>query len=277
MIIIQRTGITKNNDRLANINNEVKYAAHSKQLNYNLYTPVPIDIAFQVTIVSKRQGDIDRALSNFLPFFNKDAFIRYKHPKFDGLFMKCQVIMEDSITEEHPDSFDAATDDLVACTCTFVFKTWIFCGNDVISSKGNYVRHKISVDLSTHTSSVVDTEYNGFVPIIRQINIGFYPVPLLSSYIPHIDWVDALEPQGYDETPYVDRLIWRIDETDGDMLQVGNSYNYPPFSSDFLSNYYDERRTTSGFISGQLSSYNYLSGPDEAHRPLEQVISVITV
>ena len=30
MIIIQRTGITKNNDRLTNINNEVKYATHSR-------------------------------------------------------------------------------------------------------------------------------------------------------------------------------------------------------------------------------------------------------
>lgn len=46
MIIIQRTGITKNNDRLTNINNEVKYATHSGRLNYNLYTPVPIDITF---------------------------------------------------------------------------------------------------------------------------------------------------------------------------------------------------------------------------------------
>jgi hypothetical protein len=46
MIIIQRTGITKNNDRLTNVNNEVKYSSHSQITNYNLYTPVPIDITY---------------------------------------------------------------------------------------------------------------------------------------------------------------------------------------------------------------------------------------
>jgi hypothetical protein len=66
----------KNNDRLANINNEVKYSTHSSRLDYNLYTPVPIDISYEVTIISKYQEHIDRAISNFIPFFNKDLYVR---------------------------------------------------------------------------------------------------------------------------------------------------------------------------------------------------------
>jgi hypothetical protein len=275
MIIIQRTGITKNNDRLTNVNNEVKYASHSGRLNYNLYTPVPIDISFQVTIVSKRQGDIDKALSNFIPFFNKDAFVRYKHPKFDGLFMKCQVIMDDTITEEHPESLDALDYDVVTCTCNFTFKTWIFCGNDVVSSADNRIRHIVSVytdvdedGLSNEVSVVTDTEYIGFIPSIRQINVGFYPVPIISGFLSHMDWVDSLWLSGYDDHPYVDRFIWKIDESGYITGQVGNSYHYPPYSSAPLSGYYDERRVScDSFISGQLSTYSYLSGPDEDHKP----------
>jgi len=175
MIIIQRTGITKNNDRLANVNNEVKYASHSNQLNYNLYTPVPIDISYEVTIISKRQGDIDKALGNFIPFFNKDAFIRYPHPKFEGLFMKCQVIMDDTISEEKPEELDAYDYDIVTCKCSFIFKTYIFCGNDISPQGGKYVKHQISViapgepgnDTSDYISVITDTEYNGFIPAIR--------------------------------------------------------------------------------------------------------------
>ena len=292
MIIIQRTGITKNNDRLTNVNNEVKYAPHSKMLNFrnfpqilNLYTPVPIDITYQVTIVSKRQGDIDRAISNFIPFFNKDAFVRYNHPKFEGLFLKCQVIMDDNIQEEHPDALDSSEDDIVTCTVNFTYKTWIFCGNDVMSGEGNYVVHKISTilsvdpetDTSTYVSVITDTEYNGFVPQIRQINVGFYPVPLLSGMLEHMHWVDSLEPQGYDERPYVDRFIWKIDESGELTGQVGNSYHYPPFSSDYVSGYYDVRKTVSGDISGQLSSYSYLSGPDAAHLPEVGTLSVVVI
>ena len=206
-------------------------------------------------------------MSNFIPFFNKDVFVRYKHPKFEGLFMKCQVIMDDTIQEEHPEQLDAFDDDIVTCTCSFIFKTWIFCGNDVVSSAENHVVHKVSVDISTDTSVIVDTEYDGFIPSIRQINVGFYPVPLLSQYMEHIDWVDSLWAQGVDDHPHVDRLIWKIDETGHISGQVGNSYHYPPYSSEYLSGYYDIRRTPSGDISGQLSTYSYLSGPDEAHRP----------
>lgn len=62
LIIITRTGLTKNNDRLANLNNEVKYAQSAKKRNYNLYTPVPIDINYQVSIVSKYQEYNDRVI-----------------------------------------------------------------------------------------------------------------------------------------------------------------------------------------------------------------------
>lgn len=283
MIVIQRTGITRNSERLTNINNEVKYASKSRAFDYNLYTPVPIDISFQVTIVSKRQGDIDRALSNFIPFFNRDAFVRYRHPKFEGLFMKCQVIMDDNISEERPESLDSADDDIVTCTCNFTFKTWIFCGNDVASGVGNSIRHKISVGistdvstgLSTEISTVVDTEYNGFVPAIRQVNVGFYPIPLLSQYLDHMEFVDSLVPQGADGRPYVDRFVWKIDESGTLTGQVGNSYHYPSFSSDYLSNYYDEKKIPSGFVSGEISSYNWLSGPDFAHQPRQRLSSVL--
>lgn len=281
MIIIQRTGITKNSDRLTNINNEVKYSSHSKRINYDLYTPVPIDINYEVTFVSKYPDDIDRALGNIIPFFNKDVFVRQEHPKFDGLFLKCQVIMDDSITEEHPDELGPEVDDVVVCRCQFVFKTWIFCGNNVASSKNNKVRHILSVqhivDPKTgrceYVSSIVDTQYDGFIPQVRQVNCGFYPVPLLSSYVGQIELVDSLKPNGIDDSPYVDRLIWKIDESgNGNMIQVSNDYFYTQFSSDYVSSYYDVRRTVvSGepyILSDQLSTYNYLSGPDEKYLPL---------
>ena len=199
--------------------------------------------------------------------------------------MKCQVIMDDSVQEEHPEQLDAFDYDVCTCTCNFTFKTWIFCGNDVANGSG--VKHVLSVShcdywpgcycsaccihdscTSGEVSTVVDTEYDGFLPTVKQINVGFYPVPLISSYLPHMQWVDSLWPQGYDDHPFVDRFIWKIDELGEITGQVGNSYHYPPYSSEYLSNYYDERRVSANeFISGQLSTYSYLSGPDEAHKP----------
>lgn len=53
MIAINRTGITRNPERLNNLHNEVKYQETSTRRNYNLYTPVPIDINYDVIVLSK--------------------------------------------------------------------------------------------------------------------------------------------------------------------------------------------------------------------------------
>jgi hypothetical protein len=242
LIVIHRTGLVKNNDRLANINNEVKYATHSSKLDYNLYTPVPIDISYEVTIISKYQEHIDRAISNFIPFFNKDLYVRCRHPKINGLFFTNQVIMEDSISEENPYELDSSTDDLVQCTCNFTFKTYMFCGNKMsqLVPDGFITDTIISTDIDTGISSEIHIQYppsnpelstiipdKPLIPNMNVMYMGFYPVPLLSQYNQYFDWVNSLSNtvigvgvDGKDITtsaeyyPYVDRFSWKFDEFD---------------------------------------------------------------
>ena len=229
MIIIQRTGIQKNNDRLANMNNEVKYAPHSKMRSYDLYTPVPVDISYQVTIVSKYQEHIDRAVSNFIPFFNKDLFVRCEHPKFEGLYFTNQVIMEDSLQEDHPDEIDSSADDVIEMTVNFTYKTFIFSGTKraILVPKteiSKFLSKSLSTTLTAEVTIPVSVEVpvesadpgpdiSGFTPNINTLYMGLYPVPLLSQYVPHVKWVDGLCAEGIDESPWVDRFSWKIDET----------------------------------------------------------------
>ena len=204
LIVIQRTGLVKNNERLANINNEIKYATHSSRLDYNLYTPVPIDISYEVSIISKYQEHIDRAISNFIPFFNKDLYVRCQHPKIKELFFTNQVVMEDTIQEERPSELDYTSDDLVQATCNFTFKTYMFCGNKItkLKTEGYIVDTIISVD-NNGISSEIKVEYpegepelssvvDEIIPQINMMYVGFYPVPSLSSYNSYMNWVDTI-------------------------------------------------------------------------------------
>jgi len=59
MIAINRTGYTRNGERLNNFNNEVKYEITSKNRKYDLLTPIPIDISYDVSIIAKYPSDID--------------------------------------------------------------------------------------------------------------------------------------------------------------------------------------------------------------------------
>ncbi len=73
---------------------------------------MPVDISYDVMIVSKFPGDIDKILSNFICFFNNDLFVSSIHPKYDGLVLNNQVIMEDTISEELPEELMPEQDDI---------------------------------------------------------------------------------------------------------------------------------------------------------------------
>jgi len=59
MIAINRTGYTRNAERVTDNNNEIKYEITSKNRSYDLLTPIPIDISYDVVIFAKYPSDID--------------------------------------------------------------------------------------------------------------------------------------------------------------------------------------------------------------------------
>ena len=149
-IVINRTGYSRNSDRLNNMHNEVKYEMTSSYRKYDLLTPVPIDISYDVSIIAKYPSDIDQIASNFMIFFNSDIYVSMEHPKYEGIILNNQIIMSDSVSEEHPDELDGSTDDFITTTFQFTFKTYLFGGNQ----KAKLIRPTI---LSSITSSFVSS------------------------------------------------------------------------------------------------------------------------
>ena len=74
MIVINRTGYSRQPDRLNNLHNEVRYEISEKRRNYQFLTPVPIDISYEVSVVAKYPADIDKIASNFMVFFNSNIY-----------------------------------------------------------------------------------------------------------------------------------------------------------------------------------------------------------
>lgn len=106
---------------------------------YHLMAPVPVDITYDVTVMAKYPADIDKIASNFMVFFNSDIYVSCEHPKYQGIKMNNQVIMSDSVSEEHPDEFDGTQDDITTATFQFTFKTYLFGG----TQKAKLVPQKI--------------------------------------------------------------------------------------------------------------------------------------
>ena len=227
MIIINRTGYSRNGDRLNNLHNEIKYELGPSYRKYELMTPVPIDIEYELTVVSKYPSDIDKIASNFMVFFNSDIYVSCEHPKYQGLKLNNQIVMGDSVSEDHPDDPSPEQDDLTTATFTFTFKTYLFAGTKkaklmpatVISSQISSVLSNVVVEISpdkiddfqkkhpdkavsailpqyveTQVTSLASSDisidvYDG-IPIINKIDFGFYVVPKQHDIVNYIASVD---------------------------------------------------------------------------------------
>lgn len=72
-----------------------------------------------------------------------------------------------------------------------------------------------SITTTAEVTSWVDNPDGGddvydIVPIIKQLNVGFYPTPNLSTHEAYMAEVDAMPLSARDF--YRDLLIWKIDE-----------------------------------------------------------------
>lgn len=249
MIVINRTGYQRTPDRLNGYNNEVKYEIHSKNRNYNLLTPVPIDISYDVSIIAAYPSDVDQIASNFMIMLNNDCYVKCMHPKYEGIMMNNQIVMSDSVSEEHPGELDGTADDIITSTFQFTFKTYLFGGTQtakkvpaqIISSFTGPVLSNVILELTGdeilkfheqhpdavlsalssiqtigEITSIVDNPevsddiYDDFVPTIDQIDIGFYTVPRISDFYESILETDSL-PLSVQHY-YKDRIIWKISE-----------------------------------------------------------------
>ena len=228
LIVINRTGFSRQGDRLNSLHNEVKYQITSKNRNYQLLTPVPVDISYDVSIIAKYQADIDKIASNFMVFFNSNIFVSQEHPKYKGIKLNNEIIMSDGVSEDHPDEFDGSQDDIVTATFNFTFKTYLFGGttqaqrhyktdiSTVISTFiSSYVYEfqdddeverfissdphaKLSTTLTAEVTepitSVISTEisdgYDDGIPTIKKLDFGFYAVPRKEDIEQYIMSVD---------------------------------------------------------------------------------------
>lgn len=203
LIAISRRGIQVEPARIANLHNEVKWFSNpDNPYYYDLMTPVPVAISYDVTIISKDQATNDMIMSNFIPFFNQDLFVSSIHPKFTNVVFNNQVIMSNSITEEHPDELNASEDDFVINTCNFTFKTYLFGGKaKATAGRNSGLDGGGSGGGSGGGGSGPGGDgdlYDGFVPIIKSIHLDMHAVP----------YKDPTEPNKY-IWQYVEMPVWR--------------------------------------------------------------------
>ena len=107
-------------------------------------TPVPINIEYQMDIVTKYHEDLDQIMCNFIPFTNPDFYVVWPHPKWPNLFLKSQIVWDSNMSIQFPDEITESDPYRFVGTTTFTFKTWIFPGLTHIDESSGPLIHRIN-------------------------------------------------------------------------------------------------------------------------------------
>lgn len=107
-------------------------------------TPVPINIEYEMDIVTKYHEDLDQIMCNFIPFTNPDFYVVWPHPKWPNLFLKSQIVWDSNINVQFPNEIAETDPYRFVASTTFTFKTWIFPGLSQIDESDGPLIHRIN-------------------------------------------------------------------------------------------------------------------------------------
>ena len=87
---------------------------------------LPIDVTYNVSIMTRYQQDMDQILSHFLPYINPYFVISWRTPKRPDHEIRSKVLWNGSVNVQYPVDLAATQVARVVADLTFTFKGWLF-------------------------------------------------------------------------------------------------------------------------------------------------------
>jgi hypothetical protein len=187
LIVASITGINRDPTRVHSVNDNL-FFDDDEVYNIKNKTAVPINIAYEVSLISKFHTDMDQMICNFVVHFNPDIYVVWPCPIPNHGNMKSQIVWDGDINIEYPIDLDETRAWRIFGTTTFRYKTWFFPG-------------------------IYNTGYDSTAPI-KNININqyansrgqnrWYSVPTVMTvdeYLENAIVSGLISKENYDELP----------------------------------------------------------------------------
>lgn len=126
VISVHISGLTRDENRIFNklmgTYNTQEGAKHS----YNEKMPIPININYTVTVMTRYQEDTDQILSHLLPYVNPYFTVSWRTPKRPEFEIRSNVFWNGTVNTEYPTDITSNQVARVISTLTFTFQGWLF-------------------------------------------------------------------------------------------------------------------------------------------------------
>jgi len=136
LIAVCMGGIKRDKERVFN-KHEGHYvnALAPEKYAFHLLQPVPVDITFKVSIMTRYQIDMDQIITNFVPYTDPYVIISWPWPDpITGktLEIRSAVMWNEDITMEYPEELEKSTPLRFNADTSFTVKGWLFKNSENI-------------------------------------------------------------------------------------------------------------------------------------------------
>ena len=96
--------------------------------------PLPIDVTYNVTIMTRYQQDMDQILSHLLPYVNPYFVVSWRTPNRQEHEIRSNVFWSGNVNIQYPFDLAATQVARVVADTSFTFKGWLFPNSEEVSN-----------------------------------------------------------------------------------------------------------------------------------------------
>lgn len=126
VIAVNISGLSRDQNRVFNKLMGTYNVSESSRYSYNEKMPIPININYTVTVMTRYQEDTDQILSHLLPYVNPYFTVSWRTPKRPDFEIRSNVFWDGNVNTEYPTDLNASQVAKVVSTLTFTFQGWLF-------------------------------------------------------------------------------------------------------------------------------------------------------
>ena len=146
-------GITRDNNRVFNkILGNYQQTEKSTTV-YNEKMPLPIDLAINVSIMTRYQADMDQIISHLIPYINPYFTVSWRTPGRPDHEIRSNVFWNGNVAITYPMDMPSSQVARVVADLSFTFKGWMF------QAKGDDIGKILTFDTSFVNSATMPTDY----------------------------------------------------------------------------------------------------------------------
>lgn len=162
VISVQIGGIARDENRV--FNKLLGTFHHPANTTYSLNEkgPQPIDVTYNLSIMTRYQQDMDQILSHLLPYINPYFVVSWRTPQRPDFEIRSNVIWNGQANVQYPVELNANQVARVVADLSFVFKGWLFQNQtkheNIFSFDNSYTALNVSQDFARY--NLYDTTYS---------------------------------------------------------------------------------------------------------------------